>query len=193
MRRGITLFDEFFSIVFGTPTPAYQRIRTTQKILDELNEGGRPFPEETDDLISQQASLEQAQPFLSEMYKIVDGVWLAKNLSIVGGAKVLIHFDNYLNFNTAQEWWDFLQTLTLPSLSIVHGRSAKLWIWSYNGVSVMVEGKDAYILSAAEMQNQIFLNMIGRDIHCYLSSPAPINYLGRSELLWRLGKRASTS
>jgi hypothetical protein len=132
------------------------------------------------------------QPFLSEMYKIVDGIWLAENLSLEN-TKVLIHFDNSRTFDTAQEWWDFLQTLTLLSLSIVHGRSAKLWIWSYNGVSVMVEGEDAYILTAAEMQNQISLNMIGRDIECFLSSPPPINYMGRSELLWRLTKKVSIS
>lgn len=182
------MFEEFFQTVFGTDTPAYQRIRTVEKLNTYGGWDEYSFP----DVKSQQEALEKAQPYLSEMYKIVDGVWLADYLSI-NNTKVLIHFDNMMTFDTAQEWWDFLQLLTLPSLSIVHGRSAKLWIWTYNGISIMVEGNDAYLLTAAEMQNQIFLNMIGSDIHCFLSSPPPINYMGRSELLWRLNKKLSVS
>ena len=203
MNGGLTLFEEFFYVVFGTDVPAYQEFSMGDRInLDEQSKNlmgnmsnlGRPTPEEREEikkLMKDKQELSEVKPFLDVMYKIVDGEWTAKYLNIQQ-TKPLIYTNSYMTFQTAQEWWDFVKAKDVMTHSIVRDRSSKLWIWSFGGVSLMVEGQDAYIITDTEMQNQIYLNMLGTNIVCYLTVNPPINFLGRTEFLWRFLKSTTS-
>lgn len=199
MNRGFPLFEEFFEVVFGTEVPAYQRF--SQDDRDKSNQLAQDISVEWQDSDSAEESdksdkkreyvklmkeLKEAKPFLFEIYKIVDGEFLP-NLNIENG-KVMFNFRQPLNFPDAQSWWDFLQTYSAPTISIVKKRSAQLWIWSFKGTSLFIEGSEAYIMTPEEMQNQIYLNMIGSDIDCYLSLAPIINFIGRNKLWYRLNR-----
>lgn len=199
MNRGFPLFEEFFDVVFGTNVPAYQRFsqddrdRTDELAKDLLPEwqdsdyaNESEMSEKKREYVKLRKELKESKPFLLEIYKIVDGEFLP-NLNIENG-KVMYNFRQPLNFPDAQSWWDFLQTYNSPTISIVKNRSTQLWIWSFRGTSLFVEGSEAYIMTPEEMQNQIYLNMIGSDIDCYLSLAPIINFLGRNELWYRLNR-----
>lgn len=199
MNRGFPLFEEFFDIVFGTEVPAYQRFSQDDRDkTDELAKDLLPEWQDSDyeeesaksiktlEYLKLMKELKDSKPFLFEIYKIVDGEFLP-NLNIENG-KVMYNFRQPLNFPDAQSWWDFLQTYNSPTISIVKNRSAQLWIWSFRGTSLFVEGSEAYIMTSEEMQNQIYLDMIGSNIDCYLSLTPIINFLGRNELWYRLNR-----
>ena len=199
MNRGFPLFEEFFDIVFGTEVPAYQRFSQDDRDkTDELAKDLLPEWQDSDyaeesaksiktlEYLKLMKELKDSKPFLFEIYKIVDGEFLP-NLNIENG-KVMYNFRQPLNFPDAQSWWDFLQTYNSPTISIVKNRSAQLWIWSFRGTSLFVEGSEAYIMTSEEMQNQIYLDMIGSNIDCYLSLAPIINFLGRNELWYRLNR-----
>ena len=199
MNRGFPLFEEFFEVVFGTEVPAYQRFSQDDRDrTDELAKDLLPEWQDSDyaeesaksvktlEYLKLMKELKESKPFLFEIYKIVDGEFMP-NLNIENG-KVMYNFRQPLNFPDAQSWWDFLQTYNSPTISIVKNRSTQLWIWSFRGTSLFVEGSEAYIMTPEEMQNQIYLNMIGSDIDCYLSLAPIINFVGRNELWYRLNR-----
>ena len=200
LKQGITpMFEEFFEVVFGTNVPAYQRFSQDDRDrTDELAKDLLPEWQDSDyaeesaksvktlEYLKLMKELKESKPFLFEIYKIVDGEFMP-NLNIENG-KVIYNFRQPLNFPDAQSWWDFLQTYNSPTISIVKNRSAQLWIWSFRGTSLFVEGSEAYIMTPEEMQNQIYLDMIGSDIDCYLSLAPIINFLGRNELWYRLNR-----
>ena len=162
------MFEDFFQVVFGTEVPAYQRF--SQDTRNELDERARNIslisPEDSDEAgeaqqyILDKKALNNVKPFLFDMYKIVD----------------------------AESWWEYVQNYYLPTVSIVkQGISPKThWIWTYAGTSVLVEGQDAYIITPEEMQNQIYLDMVGSKIECYLSIVPIINFLARNQLFSKL-------
>ena len=188
------MFEEFFNVVFGTKVPAYQRFsqddrdRSNQLAQEEFYTITKEVQksDKYKEYLKLMKELREVKPFLFEIYKIVDGEFLP-NLNIENG-KVMFNFRQPLNFPDAQSWWDFLQTYSAPTLSIVKKRSAQLWIWSFRGTSLFIEGSEAYIMTPEEMQNQIYLNMIGSDIDCYLGLAPIINFLGRNELWYRLNR-----
>ena len=200
LKQGITpMFEEFFEVVFGTNVPAYQRFSQDDRDrTDELAKDLLPEWQDSDyaeesaksvktlEYLKLMKELKESKPFLFEIYKIVDGEFMP-NLNIENG-KVIYNFRQPLNFPDAQSWWDFLQTYNSPTISIVKNRSTQLWIWSFRGTSLFVEGSEAYIMTPEEMQNQIYLDMIGSDIDCYLSLAPIINFLGRNELWYRLNR-----
>ena len=199
MNRGFPLFEEFFDVVFGTNVPAYQRFsqddrNRTDELAKDLSierqdsdyANESEMSEKKREYVKLRKELKESKPFLFEIYKIVDGEFMP-NLNIENG-KVIYNFRQPLNFPDAQSWWDFLQTYNSPTISIVKNRSTQLWIWSFRGTSLFVEGSEAYIMTPEEMQNQIYLNMIGSDIDCYLSLAPIINFLGRNELWYRLNR-----
>ena len=193
------MFEEFFDVVFGTKVPAYQRF--SQDDRDRSNQLAQDLSIEWQDsdyadesemsekkreYVKLMKELKESKPFLFEIYKIVDGEFMP-NLNIQN-SKVSFNFRQPLNFPDAQSWWDFIQTYNAPTISIVKNRSAQLMIWSFGGTCLFVEGREAYILTPEEMQNQIYLNMIGSDIDCYLSLTPIINFLGRNQLWHRLNR-----
>lgn len=192
------MFEEFFYAVFGTPVPAYNTFsqddrdksnQLAQELLPEWQDSD--YEEESEksaktiEYLKLMKELKESKPFIIEMHEIVDGAWLAKyaNLQMT---KFLINFREEKVFPNATEWWNYVKDTSVLTYSIVRGRSSKLWIWSYQGVSLMVEGNKGYILNANEMEGQIYLNMLGSDILTFTSAIPPINYLGRSEALWKL-------
>lgn len=191
--RGITpLFEEFFNVVFGTEVPAYQRF--SQDDRDKSNQLAQEEfytitkevqkSDKYKEYLKLMKELREVKPFLFEIYKIVDGEFMP-NLNIEN-SKVIFNFKQALNFPDSESWWDFLQTYNSPTISIVKNRSAQLWIWSFKGTSLLVEGSEAYIVTPEEMQNQIYLDMIGSNIDCYLSLAPIINFIGRNKLWYRL-------
>jgi len=193
------LFEEFFDVVFGTEVPAYQRF--SQDDRDKSNQLAQDLSVEWQDsdyandsemsekkreYVKLMKELKESKPFLFEIYKIVDGEFMP-NLNIEN-SKVSFNFRQPLNFPDAQSWWDFIQNYSAPTISIVKNRSAQLMIWSFGGTSLFVEGREAYIMTPEEMQNQIYLNMIGSNIDCYLSLTPIINFLGRNQLWHRLNR-----
>jgi len=199
MNGGLTLFEEFFYVVFGTDVPAYQEFNMDDKtnlgeqarnLVGDLSSLRTPNPEEIELIETYQKDMKEiseVKPFLNVMYKIVDGGWTNKYPNIAN-TKPLINFNSSMKFQTAQEWWDFVKDTDVLTYSMVSDRSSKLWIWSFKGVSLMIEGQDAYIITNTEMENQVSLNMVGRNIVCYLTVNPPINFLGRTEFLWRFIK-----
>lgn len=199
MNGGLTLFEEFFYVVFGTDVPAYQEFNMDDKtnlgeqarnLVGDLSSLRTPNPEERELIETYQKDMKEiseVKPFLNVMYKIVDGGWTNKYPNIAN-TKPLINFNSFMKFQTAQEWWDFIKDTDVLTYSMVSDRSSKLWIWSFEGVSLMIEGQDAYIITDTEMENQVYLNMIGTNIVCYLTVNPPINFLGRTEFLWRFIK-----
>ena len=188
------MFEDFFQVVFGTEVPAYQKF--SQDTRDELDERAKRLlstvPEDPDEdngaqqyLLDKQA-LNNVKPFLFDMYKIVDGNFMPS--LTLANMPVSFDFRNSKEFADAESWWEYVQNYYLPTISIVkQGISPKThWIWTYAGTSVLVEGQDAYIITSEEMQNQIYLDMVGSKIECYLSVNPIINYIGRNELWVRL-------
>ena len=197
------MFEDFFQVVFGTEVPAYQKF--SQDTRDELEERAKSLikngilgPDDdigydNDDeareaqqyLLDKQA-LNNVKPFLFDMYKIVDGNFMPS--LTLANMPVSFDFRNSKEFADAESWWEYVQNYYLPTVSIVkQGISPKThWIWTYAGTSVLVEGQDAYIITSEEMQNQIYLDMVGSKIECYLSVNPIINYIGRNELWVRL-------
>jgi len=198
LNGGFSLFEDFFQVVFGTEVPAYQQYTANDRtelnerakvIAQLLSESPGEFPSESEIAAKQymldKQALDDTKPFLNEMYQISDTEWLVSNANIQN-TKVMFDFRGPLNFPTAEKWWEFATNQYQPIVSVVKQRSASLMIWSFGGTSLVVEGQSAYIFTAQEMQNQIFLNMIGNNIECFVSASAPINFVGRSELLYRL-------
>ena len=200
LKQGIApLFEDFFQVIFGTEVPAYQRFsQEDRNRTDELAKDlsiewqDSDYADDSDksekkrEYVRLRKELSESKPFLFEIYKIVDGAFMP-NLNIENG-KVMYNFRQPLNFPDSESWWDFLQTYNSPTISIVKNRSAQLWIWSFRGTSLLVEGGEAYIMTPEEMQNQIYLDMIGSNIDCYLSLAPIINFLGRNELWYRLNR-----
>ena len=191
------MFEDFFQVVFGTEVPAYQRFSQDDRDrTDELAKDLLPEWQDSDyaeesaksvktlEYLKLRKELKESKPFLFEIYKIVDGEFMP-NLNIENG-KVMYNFRQPLNFPDSESWWDFIQTYNAPTISIVKNRSAQLWIWSFGGTSLLVEGSEAYIVTPEEMQNQIYLDMIGSNIDCYLSLAPIINFIGRNKLWYRL-------
>lgn len=186
------MFEEFFNVVFGTEVPAYQRF--SQDDRDKSNQLAQEEfytitkevqkSDKYKEYLKLMKELREVKPFLFEIYKIVDGAFMP-NLNIEN-SKVIFNFKQALNFPDSESWWDFLQTYNSPTISIVKNRSAQLWIWSFKGTSLLVEGSEAYIVTPEEMQNQIYLDMIGSNIDCYLSLAPIINFIGRNKLWYRL-------
>jgi|TARA_B110000285_G_scaffold230956_1_gene298551 hypothetical protein len=188
------MFEDFFQVVFGTEVPAYQRF--SQDTRNELDERARNIslisPEDSDEAgeaqqyILDKKALNNVKPFLFDMYKIVDGNFMP-SLTL---ANMPVSFDFRKNkeFADAESWWEYVQNYYLPTVSIVkQGISPKThWIWTYAGTSVLVEGQDAYIITPEEMQNQIYLDMVGSKIECYLSIVPIINFLARNQLFSKL-------
>ena len=193
------MFEDFFQVVFGTEVPAYQRFSQDDRDrTDELAKDLLPAWQDSDyaedsaksgktiEYLKLMKELKDSKPFLFEIYKIVDGEFLP-NLNIEN-SKVRFNFRQPLNFPDSESWWEFLQTYNAPTISIVKNRSTQLFIWSFGGTSLLVEGGEAYIMTPEEMQNQIYLDMIGSNIDCYLSLTPIINFLGRNQLWHRLNR-----
>ena len=191
------MFEDFFQVVFGTEVPAYQRFSQDDRDrTDELAKDLLPEWQDSDyaeesaksvktlEYLKLRKELKESKPFLFEIYKIVDGEFMP-NLNIEN-SKIMFNFKQALNFPDSESWWDFIQTYNAPTISIVKNRSAQLWIWSFGGTSLLVEGSEAYIVTPEEMQNQIYLDMIGSNIDCYLSLAPIINFIGRNKLWYRL-------
>lgn len=193
------MFEDFFQVIFGTEVPAYQRFSQDDRDrTDELAKDLLPAWQDSDyaedsaksgktiEYLKLMKELKDSKPFLFEIYKIVDGEFLP-NLNIEN-SKVRFNFRQPLNFPDSESWWEFLQTYNAPTISIVKNRSTQLFIWSFGGTSLLVEGGEAYIMTPEEMQNQIYLDMIGSNIDCYLSLTPIINFLGRNQLWHRLNR-----
>jgi len=188
------MFEDFFQVVFGTEVPAYQRF--SQDTRNELDERARNIslisPEDSDEAgeaqqyILDKQALNNVKPFLFDMYKIVDGNFMPS--LTLANMPVSFDFRNSKEFADAESWWEYVQNYYLPTVSIVkQGISPKThWIWTYAGTSVLVEGQDAYIITPEEMQNQIYLDMVGSKIECYLSIVPIINFLARNQLFSKL-------
>ena len=188
------MFEDFFQVVFGTEVPAYQRF--SQDTRNELDERARNIslisPEDSDEAgeaqqyILDKQALNNVKPFLFDMYKIVDGNFMPS--LTLANMPVSFDFRNSKEFADAESWWEYVQNYYLPTVSIVkQGISPKThWIWTYAGTSVLVEGQDAYIITSEEMQNQIYLDMVGSKIECYLSIVPIINFLARNQLFSKL-------
>tara|TARA_R110000765_G_scaffold407873_1_gene505424 strand:- start:177 stop:776 length:600 start_codon:yes stop_codon:yes gene_type:complete len=188
------MFEDFFQVVFGTEVPAYQRF--SQDTRNELDERARNIslisPEDSDEAgeaqqyILDKKALNNVKPFLFDMYKIVDGNFMPS--LTLANMPVSFDFRNSKEFADAESWWEYVQNYYLPTVSIVkQGISPKThWIWTYAGTSVLVEGQDAYIITPEEMQNQIYLDMVGSKIECYLSIVPIINFLARNQLFSKL-------
>ena len=188
------MFEDFFQVVFGTEVPAYQRF--SQDTRNELDERARNIslisPEDSDEAGEAQQymldkkALNNVKPFLFDMYKIVDGNFMPS--LTLANMPVSFDFRNSKEFADAESWWEYVQNYYLPTVSIVkQGISPKThWIWTYAGTSVLVEGQDAYIITSEEMQNQIYLDMVGSKIECYLSIVPIINFLARNQLFSKL-------
>ena len=188
------MFEDFFQVVFGTEVPAYQRF--SQDTRNELDERARNIslisPEDSDEAgeaqqyILDRQALGEVKPFLFDMFKIVDGNFVAS--LTLANMPIAFDFRNSKEFADAESWWEYVQNYYLPTVSIVkQGISPKThWIWTYAGTSVLVEGQDAYIITPEEMQNQIYLDMVGSNIECYLSIVPIINFLARNQLFSKL-------
>ena len=185
------MFEDFFQVVFGTEVPAYQRF--SQDTRNELDERARNIslisPEDSDEAgeaqqyILDKKALNNVKPFLFDMYKIVDGNFMPS--LTLANMPVSFDFRNSKKFVDAESWWEYVQNYYLPIISIVKS-STTHWIWTYAGTSVLVEGQDAYIITPEEMQNQIYLDMVGSKIECYLSIAPIINFLARNQLFSKL-------
>ena len=185
------MFEDFFQVVFGTEVPAYQRF--SQDTRNELDERARNIslisPEDSDEAgeaqqyILDKKALNNVKPFLFDMYKIVDGNFMPS--LTLANMPVSFDFRNSKKFVDAESWWEYVQNYYLPIISIVKS-STTHWIWTYAGTSVLVEGQDAYIITPEEMQNQIYLDMVGSKIECYLSIVPIINFLARNQLFSKL-------
>ena len=184
------MFEDFFQVVFGTEVPAYQHF--SQDTRDELTERAQNIiisPEdslesgETQQYILDRQALGEVKPFLFDMFKIVDGNFVTS--LTLANAPIVFDFRNSKEFADAESWWEYVQNYYLPIISIVNSPK-KHWIWTYAGNSLLVEGQDAYIITPEEMQNQIYLDMVGSNIECFLSVAPIINFLGRNQLLFRL-------
>ena len=191
LDRGDPMFEDFFQVVFGTEVPAYQRF--SQDTRNELDERARNIslisPEDSDEAgeaqqyILDKKALNNVKPFISDMYKIVDGNFMPS--LTLANMPVSFDFRNSKKFVDAESWWEYVQNYYLPIISIVKS-STTHWIWTYAGTSVLVEGQDAYIITPEEMQNQIYLDMVGSKIECYLSIVPIINFLARNQLFSKL-------
>ena len=184
------LFEDFFQVVFGTEVPAYQHF--SQDTRDELTERAQNIiisPEDSDEAgeaqqyILDKKALNNVKPFLFDMYKIVDGNFMPS--LTLANMPVSFDFRNSKEFADAESWWEYVQNYYLPIISIVNSPN-KHWIWTYAGNSLLVEGQDAYIITPEEMQNQIYLDMVGSKIECYLSIVPIINFLARNQLFSKL-------
>jgi hypothetical protein len=185
------MFEDFFQVVFGTEVPAYQRF--SQDTRNELDERARNIslisPEDSDEAgeaqqyILDKKALNNVKTWVSDMYKIVDGNFMPS--LTLANMPVSFDFRNSKKFVDAESWWEYVQNYYLPIISIVKS-STTHWIWTYAGTSVLVEGQDAYIITPEEMQNQIYLDMVGSKIECYLSIVPIINFLARNQLFSKL-------
>jgi len=97
-----------------------------------------------------------------DYYPIVDGEWLATyvNLQKTG----VPHSATERKFLSASEWFE--STRGRKTLSITQGRH-NYWIWSDGNVFLLVTGRTALIMTRAQMDVQVFVNMITPPITTY--------------------------
>lgn len=107
-----------------------------------------------------------------DYYPIVDGGWLATyvNLQKTG----VPHYATQRKFLSASEWFE--STRGKQTLSITQGRH-NYWIWSDGNIFLLVGGSaTALIMTRAQMDVQVFVNMIAPPITTYAYGVPFINW-----------------
>ena len=107
-----------------------------------------------------------------DYYPIVDGEWLATyaNLQKTG----IPHYATEQKYLSASEWFE--STRGKQTLSITRGRHT-YWIWSDGNVFLLVGGgRTALIMTRAQMDVQVFVNMIAPPITTYSYGNSFINW-----------------
>jgi len=106
-----------------------------------------------------------------DYYPIVDGGWLATyaNLQKTG----MPHFATEQKFLSASDWFE--HTRGKQTLSITRGRH-NYWIWSDGNIFLLVGGRTALIMTRAQMDVQVFVNMIAPPITTYSYGNPFINW-----------------
>ena len=180
--------ETFFLNVFNSSVPAYSGddSHSRAKILSDLR---KKYPgcinNTSDGIIDYEGvyylmdTYEQSQDALineiidtwkqavaviaPDYYPIVDGEWLATyaNLQKTG----VPHYATEQKFLSASEWFE--STRGKQTLSITRGRH-NYWIWSDGNVFLLVGGgRTALIMTRAQMDVQVFVNMIAPPITTY--------------------------